>query len=61
MNETLKTRLIALSWHATSMASVVFLTAILDPKVLTGLGAPQLVVVISGLILAQLTKYLNQN
>ena len=54
---TLKTRLKAFAWHAGTMALVVVLNEL--AKNLGTLGLNESTIIILGLVLAQVTKYLN--
>ena len=59
MNPELKIRLKSTLWHIGAMAGVMLITFALDPAVIEALKLPQFAVVGLGLVMAQLTKYLN--
>jgi len=57
MNEVLKNRIKSLAWRTLMMITVVVLSFIVDNE--TELQLPSYVIVFSGLIAGELSKYLN--
>jgi hypothetical protein len=59
MNETLKIRLKSLLWRAGGMVAVVLLNGLLSMMTDGTIVVPQTVIVLSGLVVGEITKYLN--
>lgn len=60
MNPEFKKRLKSFIWHTAAMLAVLVGAFLIEPQTVVVLHIPQFVVIGIGLLVAQITKYLNQ-